>query len=111
MTPSPFFNTQTILGSRIRIPRDEQAEEPEKAPLADTKTEAEGQQPTPRHGGGRGRSGASSSSSASPDAFQIILERIDGLRDVAIVHSNSFVAIQDQINLLAAKFDSFTHQP
>ena len=55
----------------------------------------EGQQPLPRHGGGRGRRGASSSSSVPPDAFQIILERIDGLQDVIDEHSNKLVAIQD----------------
>ena len=109
MTPSHSINIQTILRSRIRIPRDEQVEEPEKAPPTDIEIETEGQQPPPRRGGGQGRSGASSSSSTPPDAFQIILERIDGLRDVAIEHSKNFAAIQDQINLLVAKFDNFTH--
>jgi len=52
MTPSPSINIQTILISRIRIPGDKQAEEPEEAPPFDTKTEAEGQQPPPRCGGG-----------------------------------------------------------
>ena len=65
MTPSPSINTQTILRSKIRIPGDEQAEEPKEAPLFNTEIEVEGQQPPPRRGGGRGRSGASSSSSAS----------------------------------------------
>ena len=40
------------------------------------------------------------------NAFQIILERIDGLRDVAIEHSNNLTTIQDQINLLVAKFEA-----
>ena len=111
MTSPPSINSQTILKSRVRLPRKEQAEEPKEAPLADTETEAEGQQPPPRKGSGRGRSRASLSSSVPPDAFQIILEKIDGLRDVQTEHSNNLTAIQDQINLLAAKFDSFTHQP
>ena len=90
---------------------DKQAKEPEQALPMDTETEAEGQQSPLRRGGGRGRSEASSSSSVPPDAFQIILERIDGLRNVQTKHSNSLAAIQDQINLSSAKFDSFTHQP
>ena len=95
MTPSPSINTQTILRSRIRTPRDEHAEEAEEAPPANTKTKVKGQQPLPRHGGGRGRKGASSLSSVPPDAFQIMLKRIDGLWDVADEHSNRLVAIQD----------------
>ena len=51
-TPSHSINTQTILRSRIRIPGDEQAKEPEEEPATNTKTEAEGQQPPPRRGGG-----------------------------------------------------------
>ena len=83
MTLSLSINSQTILKSRVWLHGDEQVE----------KTEMEGQQPLPRHGGGWGRRGASSSSSVSPDTFQIIRERIDGLRDVADVHSNRLVDI------------------
>ena len=111
MTPSPFINFQTILRSTVRLLRDEQVEETEEAPLANTKIEVEGQQPPLRYGGGRGRRGALSSSSVPPDAFQIILERINGLCDVADEHSNRLVAIQNQVNLLVAKFNSFTYQP
>ena len=39
------------------------------------------------------------------------LKRIDGLRDVQTEHSNKLTTIQDQINMLTAKFDSFTNQP
>ena len=108
MTSSPCINFQTILRSRVRPPKDEQVEEPERAPPIDTETEAK-EQPPPSRGGGQGGSRASSSSLVPPDAFQIILERIDGPRDEANVHSNSLAIIQDQINLLAAKFDTFTH--
>ena len=111
MSVPPSINSQIILRSKVHLPGDKQVEEPEQTPPADIETEAEGQQPPPRKSGGRGRSGASSSSSVPPNAFQIILEMIDGLRDVQTEHSNSLVAIQDQINLLSAKFDSFTHQP
>ena len=93
MSVPPSINSQTILRSKVHLLGDEQADEPEQTPPADTKTEAEGQQPPPRRGGGRGRSGASSSSSVPPDAFQIILERIDGLRDVQSKHSTSLAAI------------------
>ena len=109
MSSSPSINSQTILRSRVQLPGDEQAEGPEKAPLLDIETKVEGQQPPPRRGSGRGRSRASSSSSISPDTFQIILKRIDGLRDVATKHPNILTAIQDQISLLATKFASFTH--
>ena len=41
-----------------------------------------------------------------PNAFQIILERIDDLQDVQNEHSVRLNAIQEQINLLLAKFDT-----
>ena len=71
-------------------------------------TEVEGQPSSSR---GRGKRSRASSSSAVPlDALQIILERIDGLRDVQNEQSNRLAAIQEQMNLLSAKFDSFTTQ-
>ena len=69
MTISSSINSQTILRSKVQLPGDEQAEEPEEAPPINIETEAEGQQPPPRRGGGQGRSGASSSLSVPPDAF------------------------------------------
>ena len=53
---------------------------------------------------------ASSSFAIPPDAFQIILERIDGLRDIQNEQSDRLATIQEQMNLLSAKFDSFTTQ-
>ena len=41
------------------------------------------------------RSRASTSSEVPPNAFQIILERIDGLREVQKEHTNRMAAIQD----------------
>ena len=73
MPPTPPIDSQTILRSRIRTPRDEHAEETKEAPPADIETKVKEQQPLPRHGDGRGRRGASSSSSFPPNAFQIIL--------------------------------------
>ena len=75
----------------------------------DTKTKAEGQPSSSRSRGKRSR--ASSSFAVPLDAFQIILESIDGLRDVQNEQSDRLIAIQEQINLLSAKFDSFTTQP
>ena len=46
----------------------------------ETKTKAAGQASTSRRRGKRTR--ASTSSDITPDAFQIILERLDGLREV-----------------------------
>ena len=69
MTPSPSINSQTILRSRVRLLGDEQAEETEEAPPADTEIKVKGQQPLPRHGGGQGRSGASLLSLVPLDAF------------------------------------------
>ena len=109
MTQAPSINNLTIQRSRVRLPREEPVEQPKEEPPVETKTEAEGQQPSPRRG--RGRSKASLSSSVPSDAFQIILKRIEGLRDVATEHSTSLANIQDQINLLSTKFDSFTHRP
>ena len=74
----------------------------------DTETEATGEPSSSR---GRGKRSRASSSSAIPsNAFQIILERIDGLRDVQNEQSNRLAALQDQMNILSAKFDSFSTQ-
>ena len=67
-----------------------------------------GQTSTPRSRGKRSR--ASTSSEVPPDAFQIILERIDGLREVQNEHINRIAAIQDQLNILSAKFDGINTQ-
>ena len=72
-------------------------------------TEAE-EQPSSSRGCGK-RSRASSSFALPPDAFQIILERIDDLRVIQNEQFDRLTTIQDQINLFSAKFDSFTAQP
>ena len=74
----------------------------------DTEIEAVGEPLTSR---GRGKRSRASSSSAIPShAFQIILERIDGLRDVQNEQSNRLATFQDQMNILSTKFDSFSTQ-
>ena len=52
MSVPPSINSQIILRGKVHLPSDEQAEEPAQEPLANTKTEAKGQQPPPRKGGG-----------------------------------------------------------
>ena len=74
----------------------------------DTKTEATGEPSSSR---GQGKRSRDSSSSVVPlDVFQIILERIDALRDVQNEQSDRLAALQDQMNILLAKFDSFSTQ-
>ena len=82
-TPSAI-NKQTIIRMQVRLPGDvdeERAEEDEGVPM-ETKTEAAGQASTstPRRSGKRTR--ASTSSAVPQDAFQVILDRLDGLKEV-----------------------------
>ena len=56
------------------------------------------------------RSRASTSSEVPPDTFQIILERIDGLREVQNEHTDRMTEIQDLLNILSAKFDNINTQ-
>ena len=74
----------------------------------ETETEAAGQASTstPRRSGKRTR--ASTSSAGPQDAFQVILDRLDGLRKVQTEQSRRMIAMQDQLDILSAKFDSFT---
>ena len=104
-TPSTI-NTLTITRIRVCLPGDEGKGDQEEGELMETETEAEGQPSSSR--GHAKRSRASSSSDVPSDAFQIILERIDGLRDVHNEQSDRLAALQDQMNILSAKFDSFT---
>ena len=106
-TPSAI-NTLTITRIRARLLGDEVEGDQEEGEPMEIETEAEGQ-PSSLKGRGK-RSRASSSYEVPPNAFQIILERIDGLRDVYNEQSNRLVAIQEQMNLLSVKFDSFTTQ-
>ena len=105
-TPSAI-NTLTITRIQVRLPSDEEEEgdQAEGEPM-DTETKAAGQASSSRGHGKRSR--ASSSSAVPPDAFHIILERIDGLREVKNEHTDKMAALQDQLNILSAKFDSFS---
>ena len=102
------INKQTITRIQVYLPGDEDEGDQEDGEPMETETEAAGQTSSSR---GRGkRSRASSLSAVPPDAFQIILERIDGLRDVQNEQSDKLAALQDQMNILLAKFDSFNTQ-
>ena len=102
------INSLTITRIRVRLPSDEDEGDQEQGEPMETETKAEGQPSSSR---GRGKRSRDSSSSVVPlDALQIILERIDGLRDVQNEQSDMLATIQEQMNLLSAKFDNFTTQ-
>ena len=111
MPTPPTINALTITRSKVHLLGDEEEVDPAQEQLMDTETKAKGQPSLSQKVYYRGRSRASSSSAAPPGAFQIILERINGLQEVQNEHSDMLTTIQEQINLLAAKFDNFTDQP
>ena len=78
-TPSAI-NKLTITRIQVCFPGDEDEGDQGEGEPMETETEAIGQTLSSRSRGKRNR--ASSSSAVPLDAFQIILERIDGLRDV-----------------------------
>ena len=89
-TPSTI-NNLTITRIRVRLSGDEGEGDQEEGKPMKTEIEAEGQPSSSR---GRGKRSRASSSSVVPlDAFQIILERIDGLRDVQNEQSNRLAAL------------------
>ena len=106
-TPSAI-NKLTITRIQVRLPGDEDEGDQGEGEPMETETKATGELSSSR---GRGkRSRASSSSSVPLNAFQIILERIDGLRDIQNEHTDRMAAIQDQLNILLAKFDTINTQ-
>ena len=102
-TPSAI-NKMTIIRIQVRLPGDEEEGDNGKGDPMETEAKAAGQTFTSRSRGKRSR--ASTSSNVPPNAFQIILERIDGLREVKNEHTDKMTEIQDQLNILLAKFDS-----
>ena len=80
LSTSSTINKLIITRIRVRLPGDEKEGEQEEDEPMDTEIEVAGEPSSSR---GRGKRSRASSSSAIPsNAFQIILERIDGLRDV-----------------------------
>ena len=110
--PTPLaINKQTIIQIQVHFSGDvdEEGAEQEEGDLMETKVEAVGQTSTSRSRAKRSR--ASTSSAVPLDTFQIILERIDGLREVQNQHIERMTAMQDQLDVLSAKFDSiYTNQ-
>ena len=89
-TPSTI-NNLTITRIRVRLPGDKGEGDQEEGKPMKTEIEAEGQPSSSR---GRGKRSKASSSFVVPlDAFQIILERIDGLRDVQNEQSDRLAAL------------------
>ena len=107
--PSPLaINKLTITRIQVCLPGDEEEGNQEEGEPMDTKTEAAGEPSSSR---GRGKRSRASSSSVVPlDAFQIIPERIDGLRDVQNEQSDKLATLEDQMNIFSVKFDSFSTQ-
>ena len=93
MPTSLAINKQTIIRIQVRLLGDvdeEGAEQEEGDPMV-TEAEAVGQTSTSRSRAKRNK--ASTSSAAPPDAFQIILERIDSLREVQNQHTKRMIAM------------------
>ena len=81
LMPSPsVINKLTITRIQVRLPGDEKEGNQEEGEPMDTETKAASEPSSSR---GRGKRNRASSLSAVPlDAFQIILERINRLKDV-----------------------------
>ena len=105
---SSAINKLTITRIQVHLPGDEDEGDQGEGEPMETETDA-AREPSSSRGQGK-RSKASSLSVVPPDAFQIILERIDGLRDVQNEHIDRMAAIQDQLNILSTKFDSINTQ-
>ena len=105
--PTPLaINKQTIIQIHVRLLGyvDEEGAEQEEGDPMETEAKAAGQTSTSRSRAKRNR--ASTSLAVPLDAFQIILERIDGLREVQNQHTERTTTMQDQLDVLSAKFDS-----
>ena len=106
-TPSAI-NKQTFKRISVCLPGEEdEGDEGEGDPM-EIEAEAVGQTSTSTLGRRGKRTRASTSSDIPPDAFQIILERLDGLKEVQTEQSERMVAMQDQLDVLSEKFDSIT---
>ena len=106
-TPSAI-NKITIIRVQVRLLGDEEEGDQGEGDPMEIKAEAAGQTSTSKSRGKRSR--ASTLSAVPLNAFQIILERIDGLKEVQNEHTDRMTAIQDQLNILSAKFDSINTQ-
>ena len=89
-TPSTI-NKMSIIRIQVCLPGDEEEGDQGEGDPMETEAEAAGQTFTSRSRGKRSR--ASISSAVPLNAFQIILERIDGLREVQNEYIDRMVAI------------------
>ena len=89
-TPSAI-NKLTIIRIQVRLLGDEEEGDQGEGDPMEIETVAAGQTSSSKSRGKRSR--ASTSSEVPPNAFQIILERIDGLREVQNEHTDRMVAI------------------
>lgn len=80
MPTASAINKLTIIRIQVYLPGDEEEGDQGEGDPIETETVVIGQTSTFRSRGKRSR--ASTSSKVPPDAFQIIMERIDGLREV-----------------------------
>ena len=108
MPSPPAINALTISRIKVHLPGDEEEGDQVQGEPMDIEIEAKAQ-PSSSQSCGK-RSQVSSSFAVPPNAFQIVLERIEGLRDIQNEQFDRLTAIQEQLNLLSAKFDSFTTQ-
>ena len=106
-TPSAI-NKLTIIRIQVCLPGDEEEGDQGDGDQMETETTAAGQASSFISRGNKSRT--STSSEVPLDAFQIILERIDGFREVQNEHTDRMAAVQDQLDLLSAKFNSFSTQ-
>ena len=106
-TPSTI-NKLTSIKIQVRLLGDEEEGDQGEGDPMETETVAAGQASSSKSRGKRSR--ASTSSEVPLYAFQIILDRIDGLREVQNEHTNRMAAIQDQLDILSVKFDSINTQ-
>ena len=106
-TPSAI-NKQTFKRISVCLPGEEDEGDEGEGVQMETEAEATSQASTstPRRSGKRIR--ASTSLDIPPDAFKVILERFDGIREVQTEQFKRLTAMQDQLDVLSAKFDSFT---
>ena len=106
-TPSAI-NKQTFKRISVCLPSEEdESDEGEGDPM-EIKAKAAGQTSTSTTRRRGKRTKASTSLDIPPNAFQVILERLDGFREVQTKQSERMVAMQDQLDVLSAKFDSIT---
>ena len=101
-TPSAI-NKLTFKRISVRLLGEEDEGDEGEGVLMETEAEAVGQASTstPRRSGKRIR--ALTSLDTPLDTFQIILERLDGIRGVQTEHSERIAAMQDQIDIFVSK--------